>query len=82
MDLFYGVLRFTAGVTSDFFDGPSFSLFPQAGEGTANDFAYSDTLEILDGTSLATLFDDDFALTGFESNPATQDTFAGYFDIA
>lgn len=82
MDLFVGLLRLTGGISSDFFSDTSFSLFPGGDPGTADDFLWSDTFELVDDYTLATLFDDDFALTGFEGNPNTVDTVTGYYDIA
>ncbi|TDK49701.1 VCBS domain-containing protein [Antarcticimicrobium luteum] len=82
MDLFVGLLRLTGGISSDFFSDTSFSLFPGGEPGTADDFLWSDTFELIDDYTLATLFDDDFALTGFEGNPHTVDTVNGYYDIA
>ena len=84
LELFTGLLKFTGGITSDFFDGPEFSLFGDKSNGsnTNNDFFTSKTFTFLDDEPLATLFEEEFALLGFEENPNTQDTFAGAFDVA
>lgn len=82
LNLFVGLLRLTGGITSDFFNGPSFSLFPGGAPGTADDFFLSDTIELFETDTFATLFDETFDLNGFEENPNTIDTFDGFFDVA
>ena len=80
MDLFTGLLSFTAGITSDFAsDLPSFSLFADGENGslTDDDFLVSNTLELLDDEPLATLFDEEFPIEGWN-----QDTVASQFDVA
>lgn len=82
MDLFVGLLRLTGGISSDFFSDTTFSLFPGGDPGTDDDFLWSDTFELVDDYTLATLFNDDFPLTGFEGNPNTVDNVLGSYDIA
>lgn len=83
LELFTGLLRFSAAVTSDFASNlPEFSLFPGGEPGTDDDFAWSHTETFIDDAPIATLFDEQFALEGFEDNPDTQNTFAGAFDVA
>jgi len=83
LELFTGLLRFSAAVTSDFATNlPEFSLFPGGDPGWDDDFAWSHTETFIDNAPIATLFDEQFALEGFEDNPDSQDTFAGAFDVA
>jgi hypothetical protein len=73
MELALGVLRATAGITSDFASNlPSFNLF-----GTEDGFLWSDSYEFLSTDNFATLYEDEFAVEGFN-----QDSFAGYYDVA
>ena len=82
MELFVGLLRFTGGITSDFFADSTFSLFPGGESGTHDDFAWSETFNLVEDYTLATLFDDTFALEGFEGHPMTSDSVQGAYDIA
>ncbi|WP_417729220.1 hypothetical protein [Roseovarius sp.] len=82
LDLFAGLLRFTAGITSDFFDGPSVSLFDgiiPSVDGNNDGFLYGNTFSLLDDVRLATLFDEEFPIEGW--NTANTDTEI-YFDVA
>lgn len=82
MELFVGLMRVTGGITSDFFNGPSFSLFPGGDAGTEDDFLWSETLPLAEDIVLATLYDDSFELQGFEENIQTVGVVTGSYDIA
>ena len=82
MEIFVGLLRLTGGYTSDFLPNASFSLFENSTATTDDDFAWSDTFTLIDNFTLATLFDDDFPIVGFEENVLTDDTVTGFYDIA
>ncbi|WP_137703016.1 VCBS domain-containing protein [Marimonas lutisalis] len=82
MDLFAGLLRLTGGITSDFFSGPSISLFDgliPSVDGNNDGFLFGNTFELLSDVRLATLFDEEFPIEGW--NTATTDTNM-YFDVA
>lgn len=81
MEIFVGLLRLTGGITSDFLPDASFSLFENGTATTDDDFAWSDTFSLVDNFTLATLFEDDFDLIGFEGNAGTQDVLTGNYDI-
>ena len=80
IDLFTGLLQLSGGITSSFFDGPSISLFDgiiPSVDGNDDGFLFGRTTSLLSDVPLATLFEDDFAIEGWN----TQNTdFA--FDIA
>ncbi|RFB01685.1 calcium-binding protein [Parvularcula marina] len=87
LELFIGLLRFTAGITSDFFNGPSFSLFPNSTSTTDDDFAFDETFTFIDNEPFATIFpipndSPPFDLEGFDENPATENTTYIEVDIA
>ncbi len=82
MEIFVGLLRLTGGFTSDFIGDESFSLFENDTATTDDDFAWSDTFSLIDNFTLATLFDDDFPIVGFEENTLTNDSLTGAYDIA
>ncbi|SLN33361.1 Bifunctional hemolysin/adenylate cyclase precursor [Roseivivax jejudonensis] len=79
MNLILGVLRFTAGVTSDFFPDVQFSLFdggnvpggliptlpfdPMPNDG----FLLGGTIPLIEDATLATLFNDQFPLEGWNT---------------
>lgn len=73
IDLILGLLRLTADFTSDFapdlsfslFDGfiPSLSFDPDPNDG----FLLGGTIPLLEDATLATLFDDDFPLVGWNT---------------
>ncbi|MDU8913745.1 Ig-like domain-containing protein [Aestuariicoccus sp. MJ-SS9] len=86
MNLILGLLRFTAGVTSDFisddlefslFDGlvPSLPFDPDPDDG----FLIGGTIPLIEDARLATLFDDEFPLEGWNTETNTTDLF---FDVA
>lgn len=80
LDLFAGLLRFTAGITSDFFDGPSVSLFDgiiPSIDGNSDGFLLGETFSLLDDVRLATLFNETFPITGWNN-----DNTSLYFDVA
>ncbi len=82
LDLFAGLLQFSAGITSDFFDGPSISLFDgiiPSIDGNDDGFLYGDTFSFLDDVRLATLFNDEFPIEGW--NTANTDTEI-FYDVA
>ncbi|MGM0583906.1 MAG: hypothetical protein ACQEUZ_04585 [Pseudomonadota bacterium] len=82
LDLFAGLLRFDAGITSDFFSGPSVSLFDgiiPSVDGNSDGFLFGDTFELASVDRLATLFDEEFALEGW--NTPTTDT-PMFYDVA
>ncbi|MGS2745091.1 VCBS domain-containing protein [Halomonas sp. LS-001] len=71
MDLFTGLLRFDAGITSDFADNlPTFSLFDPNGDDGG--FLLSETTSLVSDVPLATLFEDDFDLVGWNNPQSTQ----------
>ena len=76
MEIFTGLLRFDVGVTSDFASNlPTFSLFDPNGDD--NGFLLAETTELLSDVPLATLFDDEFVIEGWNA-----DTTSFLFDIA
>lgn len=78
MDLFAGLLRFEAGITSDFFDGPSVSLFDgiiPSIDGNDDGFLLGDTFELLSDVPLATLFDEEFPIEGWNTPQTDTDMF-------
>lgn len=82
LDLFAGLLQFSAGITSDFFDGPSVSLFDgiiPSIDGNNDGFLLGDTFSLLEDVRLATLFDEEFDIEGW--NTANTDT-PIFFDVA
>ncbi len=82
LDLFAGLLQFSAGITSDFFDGPSVSLFDgiiPSIDGNDDGFLYGDTFSFLENVRLATLFDEEFPIEGW--NTANTDTEI-FYDVA
>ncbi len=82
LDLFAGLLQFSAGITSDFFDGPSVSLFDgiiPSIDGNNDGFLLGNTFSLLEDVRLATLFDEEFDIEGW--NTANTDT-PIFFDVA
>lgn len=82
LDFFVGLLRLQGGITSDFFSGPSVSLFDgliPSVDGNNDGFLWGNTFSLLDNVPLATLFDEEFPIEGW--NTATTDTNM-YFDVA
>ncbi len=80
LDLFAGLLRLTGSITSDFFDGPTFSLFDgliPSVDGNNDQFLFGDTFSLLEDVRLATLFDEEFDIEGWN----TETTDFG-FDVA
>ncbi len=76
MEIFTGLLRFDVGVTSDFASNlPTFSLFDPNGDD--NGFFLAETTDLLSDVPLATLFDDEFVIEGWNA-----DTTSFLFDIA
>ncbi|MEJ6396473.1 VCBS domain-containing protein [Yoonia sp. 208BN28-4] len=82
MELFLGLLRLDGGITSDFFNGPSISLFDgiiPSVDGNDDGFLYGTTIDLISDARLATMFDEEFALEGW-TTPVTDTAMA--FDIA
>ena len=83
LDLFAGLLRLEGGITSDFFDGPSVSLFDgliPSVDGNNDGFLWGNTFSLLSDVPLGPpLFDEEFPIEGW--NTATTDTNM-YFDVA
>jgi hypothetical protein len=82
VDLFTGLLRFEGGISSDFFDGPSVSLFDDiipSIDGTDDGFLLSETFNLVDDVRLATLFDEEFPIEGWNTATTTTELF---FDVA
>ncbi len=76
MEIFTGLLRFDVGVTSDFASNlPTFSLFDPNGDDDG--FLLAETTELFSDVPLATLFDDEFVIEGWNA-----DTTSFLFDIA
>ena len=81
LDLFVGLLRFTAGLTSDFFAGPSVSLFDgiiPSIDGNNDGFLLGNTFSLVEDVRLATLFNEEIQIVGW--NGANTDTL--FFDVA
>jgi len=82
LDLFAGLLRFDAGITSDFFDGPSVSLFDgiiPSIDGNDDGFLLGNNFNLLSNVPLATLFDEEFPIEGWNTAQTDTDMF---FDVA
>jgi VCBS repeat-containing protein len=82
LDLFTGLLRLEGGITSDFFDGPSISLFDgliPSIDGNNDGFLFGNTFSLLSDVPLATLYDEEFPIEGW--NTATTDSDLA-FDVA
>lgn len=80
MDLFAGLLRLEGGITSDFFNGPSVSLFDgliPSIDGNDDGFLLGKNFDLVSDVPLATLFDEDLPLLGWN-----QDSTQMYFDVA
>lgn len=68
MDLFTGLLRLNAEITSDFFDGPSVQLFDgliPSVDGNNDGFLLGNTFSLLEDVRLATLYNEEFDLEGW-----------------
>ncbi len=82
LELFTGLLRFQAGITSDLFDGPQISLFDgliPSVDGNNDGYLYGVTTTIADDLPIATLFDETFDLEGWNTASPSNDWF---FDVA
>jgi hypothetical protein len=95
LDLFAGVLQLSGGISSVFFDGPTFSLF-DAGQidgpggdvdlalipsvdGNDDGFLFGETFSLLSDVELATLFEEEFPIEGWNTAANNTDLF---FDVA
>lgn len=82
LELFTGLLRLDGGITSDFFNGPSVSLFDgliPSVDGNDDGFLYGNTFDLVSDARLVTLFDEEFPIEGWDT--VTTDTEL-FFDIA
>ncbi len=82
LELFTGLLRFEAGITSDLFTGPEVSLFDgliPSVDGNDDGFLYGQTHTLADDLPVATLFDETFDLEGWNTSSPSNDWF---FDVA
>lgn len=80
MDLFAGLLRLNGSITSDFFSGPSIQLFDgliPSIDGNNDGFLLGNNFNLLSDVPLATLFEDEFPIQGWN-----QDSSQLYFDVA
>lgn len=76
-ELVAGIFRLTGGISSDFFDGPGFSLFENGTEELDDDFLVGASVDLFAFEDFPPLFDETFGLSGFEDNPQTDDSFGG-----
>lgn len=82
MSLFTGLLRLTGGVSSDFFGSYNISLFDDlipSIDGNDDEFLLGYEWEITDNLPLATLFDEQFDIIGWNTETNNTDLF---FDVA